>query len=200
MAVALGSFISGNALASDQGSGKITFKGVIIDAPCNIAPDSIDKEIELGQFTTAVMNVNKNPRRYRLISTENCQLDAADETATPVTKVDVTFSSTATDATDTSLMSNTYAGGAQNVGVRLLDNAESPITLGTAQTVDLSAGSATQTLHFKAQMEVVDGKTATAGQSNLPRITSCCINKPIPLIIFRLAIYLPAIAVILFES
>ena len=144
LAVALGSFISGNALASDQGSGKITFKGVIIDAPCNIAPDSIDKEIELGQFTTAVMNVNKNPRRYRLISTENCQLDAADETATPVTKVDVTFSSTATDATDTSLMSNTYAGGAQNVGVRLLDNAESPITLGTAQTVDLSAGSATR--------------------------------------------------------
>lgn len=69
LAVALGSFISGNALASDQGSGKITFKGVIIDAPCNIAPDSIDKEIELGQFTTAVMNVNKNPRRYRLIST-----------------------------------------------------------------------------------------------------------------------------------
>ena len=40
LAVALGSFISGNALASDQGSGKITFKGVIIDAPCNIAPDS----------------------------------------------------------------------------------------------------------------------------------------------------------------
>lgn len=155
LAVALGSFISGNALASDQGSGKITFKGVIIDAPCNIAPDSIDKEIELGQFTTAVpVDINL----------ENCQLDAADETATPVTKVDVTFSSTATDATDTSLMSNTYAGGAQNVGVRLLDNAETPITLGTAQTVDLSAGSATQTLHFKAQMEVVDGKTATAGQ------------------------------------
>ena len=155
LAVALGSFISGNALASDQGSGKITFKGVIIDAPCNIAPDSIDKEIELGQFTTAVpVDINL----------ENCQLDAADETATPVTKVDVTFSSTATDATDTSLMSNTYAGGAQNVGVRLLDNAESPITLGTAQTVDLSAGSTTQTLHFKAQMEVVDGKTATAGQ------------------------------------
>ncbi|MCK6743182.1 fimbrial protein [Enterobacter cloacae] len=154
LAVALGSFISGNALASDQGSGKITFKGIIIDAPCNIAPDSIDKEIELGQFTTAVpVDINL----------ENCQLDAADETATPVTKVDVTFSSTATDSADTSLMSNTYAGGAQNVGVRLLDNAESPITLGTAQTVDLSAGSTTQTLHFKAQMEVVDGKTATAG-------------------------------------
>ncbi|SAE13570.1 putative fimbrial protein [Enterobacter cloacae] len=165
LAVALTSLISGTALASDQGSGKITFKGVIIDAPCNIAPDSIDKEIELGQFTTAMMNANKKSTAVPVdINLENCQLDAADETATPVTKVDVTFSSTATDTTDSNLMSNTYAGGAQNVGVRLLNNAESPITLGSVNSVDLSEGSSTQTLHFKAQMEVVNGKTATAGQ------------------------------------
>ncbi|MGK8542106.1 fimbrial protein [Enterobacter cloacae] len=164
LALTLATFLSAPVFASDQGSGKITFKGVVIDAPCNIAPDSVDKEIDLGQITTAVINANKKSTAVPVdINLENCQLDAADETATPVTKVDVTFSSTATDA-DTSLMSNTFAGGAQNVGVRLLDNVESPITLGTAQTVDLSAGSATQTLHFKAQMEVVDGKTATAGQ------------------------------------
>jgi len=95
----------------------------------------------------------------------NCQLDdPADETDTPITKVDVTFTSAATDAADTSLMSNTYASGAQNVGVRLLDNAESAITLGEANEVELLAGSTTQTLHFKAVMEVPTGKTATAGQ------------------------------------
>jgi len=166
LSVTLGSCSSGNALASDQGSGKITFKGVIIDAPCNIAPDSIDKEIELGQFTTAVMNVNKKSTAVPVdINLENCQLDAADETATtPITKVDVTFTSSATDTTDTSLMTNTYASGAQNVGVRLLDNAEANITLGSASEVTLLAGSATQTLHFKAQMEVLSGKTATPGQ------------------------------------
>ena len=165
LAAAMAAIVSGSAFADDQGSGKIKFKGVVIDAPCSIAPDSVDKEVDLGEVTTAVINANKKSTPVPVdINLENCQLDAADETATPVTKVDVTFSSTATDATDTSLMSNTYAGGAQNVGVRLLDNAESPITLGTAQTVDLSAGSTTQTLHFKAQMEVVDGKTATAGQ------------------------------------
>jgi type 1 fimbria pilin len=61
-------------------------------------------------------------------------------------------------------MTNTYASGAQNVGVRLLDNAEANITLGAANEVDLLAGSTTQTLHFKALMEVLSGKTATAGQ------------------------------------
>ncbi|HFV9238857.1 fimbrial protein [Enterobacter mori] len=165
LALAFAASFTSSAFADDQGSGKITFKGVVIDAPCNIAPDSVDKEIDLGQVTTAVINANKKSSAVPVdINLENCQLDPDDETATAVTKVDVTFSSTATDSTDSNLMSNTYAGGAQNVGVRLLDNAESPITLGSANTVDLSAGSSTQTLHFKAQMEVVSGKTATAGQ------------------------------------
>jgi type 1 fimbria pilin len=53
----------------------------------------------------------------------------------------VTFTSTATYATDTSLMSNTYASGAENVGVRLLDNDEANITLGSAKGG--SAGSTT---------------------------------------------------------
>jgi type 1 fimbria pilin len=145
LAVAMTAIVSGSAFADDQGSGKIKFKGVVIDAPCNIAPDSVDKEVD--------------------INLENCQLDdPADETDTPITKVDVTFTSAATDATDTSLMSNTYASGAQNVGVRLLDNAEANITLGAANEVALLAGSTTQTLHFKALMEVLAGKTATAGQ------------------------------------
>ena len=65
---------------------------------------------------------------------------------------------------DSATLTNTYASGAQNVGVRLLDNAEANITLGSASEVTLLAGSATQTLHFKAQMEVLSGKTATPGQ------------------------------------
>lgn len=166
LAVAMATLISGSAFADDQGTGKIKFKGVVIDAPCSIAPDSVDKEIDLGQITTAVINANKKSSPVAVdINLENCQLDdPGDETDTPITKVDVTFTSASTDATDTSLMSNTYASGAQNVGVRLLDNAEANITLGTASEVALLAGSTTQTLHFKAQMEVLSGKTATAGQ------------------------------------
>jgi len=166
LAAVMATIFSGSAFADDQGSGKITFKGVIIDAPCSIAPDSVDKEIDLGQVTTDVINANKKSAPVPVdINLKNRQLDdPGDETADPVTKVDVTFTSAATDATDTNLMSNTYASGAQNVGVRLLDNAEANITLGSATEVALLEGSDTQTLHFKAQMEVLSGKTATAGQ------------------------------------
>jgi type 1 fimbria pilin len=166
LAVAMAAIVSGSASADDQGSGKIKFKGVVIDAPCSIAPDSVDKEVDLGEVTTAVINANKKSTAVPVdINLENCQLDdPADETDTPITKVEVTFTSSATDSTDTSLMTNTYASGAQNVGVRLLDNTETNITLGAANTVDLLAGSTTQTLHFKALMEVLAGKTATAGQ------------------------------------
>jgi hypothetical protein len=44
LAVAMATLISGSAFADDQGTGKIKFKGVVIDAPCSIAPDSVDKE------------------------------------------------------------------------------------------------------------------------------------------------------------
>ena len=168
LAAAMAAIVSGSAFADDQSSGKIKikFKGVVIDAPCSIAPDSVDKEVDLGEVTTAVINANKKSTPVPVdINLENCQLDdPADETDTPITKVEVTFTSAATDATDTSLMSNTFANGAQNVGVRLLDNAEGNITLGQPNVLDLLAGSTTQTLHFKAVMEVPTGKTATAGQ------------------------------------
>ena len=166
LAVTIAAAGSGSAFAAEQGSGKIKFKGVVIDAPCSIAPDSVDKEVDLGEVTTAVINANKKSSAVPVdINLENCQLDdPADETDTPITKVEVTFTSAATDATDTSLMSNTFANGAQNVGVRLLDNAEGNITLGQPNVLDLLAGSTTQTLHFKAVMEVPTGKTATAGQ------------------------------------
>ncbi|MGU3489071.1 fimbrial protein [Enterobacter bugandensis] len=166
LTVAMAAIVSGSAFAEDQGTGKIKFKGVVIEAPCSIAPDSVDKEVDLGEVTTDVINTNKKSTPVPVdINLENCELDdPADETDTPITKVDVTFTSAATDATDTSLMSNTFAGGAQNVGVRLLDNAEANITLGAANEIDLLAGSTTQTLHFKALMEVPTGETATAGQ------------------------------------
>lgn len=76
-------------------------------------------------------------------------------------------------------MSNTYASGAQNVGVRLLDNAEAAITLGESNEVELLAGSTTQTLHFKAVMEVPTGKTATAGGLKPRLTTSCCTNSSV---------------------
>ena len=35
LAAAMAAIVSGSAFADDQGSGKIKFKGVVIDAPCS---------------------------------------------------------------------------------------------------------------------------------------------------------------------
>ena len=88
LAAAMAAIVSGSAFADDQGSGKIKFKGVVIDAPCSIAPDSVDKEVDLGEVTTAVINANKKSTPVPVdINLENCQLDdPADETDTPITK------------------------------------------------------------------------------------------------------------------
>ena len=36
LAAAMAGIVSGSAFAEDQGSGKIKFKGVVIDAPCSL--------------------------------------------------------------------------------------------------------------------------------------------------------------------
>ncbi|MFQ9948740.1 MAG: hypothetical protein ACLRXB_02160 [Escherichia coli] len=55
-ATALLSGVAFNALADDpnQGSGKITFKGEVIDAPCSIAPGD-DQTINLGEVADTVL-------------------------------------------------------------------------------------------------------------------------------------------------
>ena len=80
-----------------------------------------------------------------------------------MSKVDVTFNSDSVTTEDTSLLSNTFASGATNVGVRLLDKTSTKITLGTAKTIDLSAGSATQILPFQAYMEKIGATDVTVG-------------------------------------
>ena len=51
-----------NALADDanQGSGKITFKGEVIDAPCSIAPGDEDQTINLGEVDTVLKSGQKS--------------------------------------------------------------------------------------------------------------------------------------------
>ncbi|AIJ06761.1 major fimbrial subunit MrfA [Edwardsiella piscicida] len=43
---------SGAAFAATEGSGTVTFKGAIIDAPCSITPDTTDQTVNLGQVSS----------------------------------------------------------------------------------------------------------------------------------------------------
>lgn len=55
--------VSSLAHAADQGHGKVTFSGSIIDAPCSIAPESLDQTVELGAISNVALKMAVNPRR-----------------------------------------------------------------------------------------------------------------------------------------
>ena len=94
----------------------------------------------------------------------NCDLPNSDNgSGVPISKVDVTFNSDSVTTEDSSLLSNTFAGGAQNVGVRLLESSSTNITLGTAKTIDLITDSKTQILPFMAYMQKVGTTDDTVG-------------------------------------
>src|SRR5471030_558566 len=74
----------------DEGHGKISFKGSIIDAPCSIAPGSDIQEIDLGQISKVALDSTEGrstPKGFT-IQLEKCSFDAAGMNK----KVKVTFS------------------------------------------------------------------------------------------------------------
>lgn len=151
--------------AVDGGSGKITFTGDIINAPCAIKADDVDKQVDLGEVPASYINAQGHSDAVDAsIHLVNCDLpnsDSGDGQGTPITKVDVTFTSTAVTTEGESLLSNTMTGGATGVGVRLLDGEGKNITLGTAKEITLIQASSEQTLPFQAYMELVDSTKAT---------------------------------------
>lgn len=167
-ALAVSLLFTAPVYAADEGSGEIHFKGEVIEAPCEIHPEDIDKNIDLGQVTTTHINrehhSNKVAVDIRLI---NCDLPASDNgSGMPVSKVGVTFDSTAKTTGATPLLSNTSAGEATGVVVRLMDKNDGNIVLGSAAPdLDLDASSSEQTLNFFAWMEQIDNAVdVTAGE------------------------------------
>lgn len=65
--------VSQASLPSNQGSGTVTFKGQIIDAPCAIEPESTNKVVEFGDLNAHVLNDGKKIVPFS-IKLENCDL------------------------------------------------------------------------------------------------------------------------------
>lgn len=154
--------------AGDQGSGTITFTGNVISAPCSIASGDLNQTVELGNVADSVLNSGSTSSPVDFtIHLQDCILTTkSGETTTTVDKVKVTFTSSATDSTDASLMKNSLdgsLGGATGVGVRLLDSTNKNIVLGTPVAVNFANTNANQELNFKARMETVTGSTVTPG-------------------------------------
>ena len=127
VAMGVGSMLlcgSAFAAAGGAGSGKVTFNGEIINAPCSVAPESVDQVVEMGQITTKELanggESNSKPFSIKLL---NCEISDAEDA------VKVTFSG-AKDPVDSSLL---VIGGGQaaGAGIKMTAPGGAPIVLGT---------------------------------------------------------------------
>ena len=169
-----------NASADDQGHGTVNFTGTVITAPCSVAPESSNIDVWLGQVADSVLNGSSDATAADFsIHLIDCTLVKEDGEGNPVTtsKVDVTFSATSVNTTDTSLINNTKEnnyGGAKNVGVRILDADYNKITLGQPLAVNFTdVNSPTQNLDFHARME---SPTHTASEGDVAAQATYVLN------------------------
>ncbi|MGL5840662.1 MAG: fimbrial protein [Aeromonas hydrophila] len=130
VAMGVGSMLlCGSAVAAGgAGSGKVTFKGEIINAPCSVAPESVEQEVNMGQINTKELvkggESNTSPFSIKLL---NCEISEKEDA------VKVTFSGIK-DPVDNSLLviggdnGNSQASGA---GIKMTAPGGAPIVLGT---------------------------------------------------------------------
>lgn len=142
------------ANAADQGHGKVTFKGSIIDAPCSISPDSIDQTVELGQISNmALVDGGKSSPRTFDIALENCDV-------TNLTKgVQLTFTGAAASF-DTTNKTLGIVGTGAGAGVQITNGSGNVITLGTA-TPFQNIQDGNNTLRFSAYLMGNGGDIST---------------------------------------
>lgn len=159
-AVAFG--MSSVAYAADQGHGKITFAGSIIDAPCSINPESIDQTIELGQISkVALQKDGKSTPRNFSIDLENCVFEGD----TAKNKVTVTFTGMQT-AANNGLLGIT--GTAKGASVAIVDGSGQIVQLGKASKAqELQNGN--NTLPFSVYMQG-DGEKAVITEGDFQAV------------------------------
>jgi type 1 fimbria pilin len=144
--------------AADQGHGKVTFHGYIIDAPCSIDGDSVDQKIEMGDIAnSALENGGTSTPKVFDILLKNCSLTTAKS---------VTATFTGAEGTDGRLG---ITGSASGASIALTDGAGTQIKLGkptAAQTLQNNDN----TLTFSAYLQG-DGASATVVPGEFSSIT-----------------------------
>ncbi|NTX79564.1 type 1 fimbrial protein [Serratia proteamaculans] len=147
--MAMGSVVS-TANAANQGSGTVTFTGSIINAPCSIAPDSVDQTVNLGSVANkALANGGKSSPQNFNIKLQDCDITGlVDKTVT------TTFTGTPSKINANNLGLTGTASGAAIV----LTQGGTDIKLGEATTAT-KVGEGNNTLAFAAYLQ---GETVTA--------------------------------------
>ncbi|MFM5376341.1 fimbrial protein [Aeromonas dhakensis] len=156
MMLAGAAFADGETAPTNQGNGVVNFVGAIIDAPCSIAPESLDQTIQMGHIANSLLErQGESQLRAFGIHLENCSLETA-KTAT------ITFNGIADDTEKKHLAIQGSAKGAAISMVNQLDGSE--IVLGTP-TNALSLVEGDNHLKFGAKVvsNVKTGEKATPG-------------------------------------
>ncbi|WP_415422682.1 fimbrial protein [Serratia marcescens] len=131
-------------------SGKVTFSGEVVDAPCNLAPgqDGTDIKVPFGQLSMSQLNAGHVAAQKFDIQLQDC--DLAGKTA------QITFTGTTLSGSTTLLETQ---GGATGLGIGL-----SGITFGTAKPLTGLKDTGNNTLTYTATAQrAVAGTDVTAG-------------------------------------
>ncbi|ECG0942750.1 type 1 fimbrial protein [Salmonella enterica subsp. salamae] len=109
------SMASVNAMAAATGNtGKVTFTGEVVDAPCNLAPgqDGTDVKVDFGQLSMSQLNAGVKTTEPFVLKLQNCALTTTDAQGATTTKTaSITFNSTDVDSTNALLMTHGSATG-----------------------------------------------------------------------------------------
>ncbi|CAI0993411.1 Fimbria A protein precursor [Serratia fonticola] len=162
LAVAVVFGMSSLAHAADQGHGKVTFTGSIIDAPCSIAPESVDQTVDLGQISNAALKDSgqSTPKNFD-IKLEDCSFG----TPAAKNKVKVTFTGMES-ASGNGLLGIT--GNAKGASVAITQADGSVIKLGTP-TKEQVLQDGNNTLNFAAYMQG-DGASAAITEGDFQAV------------------------------
>lgn len=167
MAAVLAFGVTSVAQAADEGHGKVTFTGSIIDAPCSIHPDSLDQTKELGAISNiALKNGGKSVPRVFKIQLEQCDI-------TTKNKVRVTFSGN-NSAANNQLLG--ISGTARGASVAIADASNNLIPLDTA-TAPQTLAAGNNDLAFTAYLQG-DGASATIVPGNFTAVANFTLAYP----------------------
>lgn len=145
------------ANAANQGSGTVTFKGSIINAPCSIEPESLDQTVKLGDIASAQLkNGGKSTPQDFMIKLTGCDVETAKDVTT-------TFTGSESEAAPGLLAMKGSARGA-SIAINDVDGRLLPLTT-ASKPVKIEDGQST--LRFSAHLQG-DGASAaiTPGEFN----------------------------------
>jgi type 1 fimbria pilin len=131
------------------GGGNVNFKGSIIDAPCSIAPESLNQEVDFGAVAnTALVNGGTSA-----VQTFKIKLLKCDITSAPVrNKVKVKFGGDKGGPAGDNDELLGITGEAKGASIALFDGSNQPIRIGTDTSFkDLISGD--NTLLFSSYLK-----------------------------------------------